>query len=102
MDILKRVAKGVAAARGAMGSDPAGEGRIVNVEWSEKPVEVALRRRRSSGALFVRLGSPAEGGALALDLSPDDARELAAALASAADEAAEGARAVGAPPVPEA
>ena len=34
MDILKRVAKGVAAARGAMGSDPAGEGRIVNVEWS--------------------------------------------------------------------
>jgi len=101
MDILKRVARGVVAARGAMGSDAVGAANTLTIEWSERPVEIAVRRRRSSGALFVRLGNPVEGGALSLDLTPADARELAAALTAAADEAADAARTVGVPPVPE-
>lgn len=101
MDILKRVARGVVAARGVMGSEPAGQTRTVLTDEGSKPVSVELRRRRAAGTGFVRLAVPVVDGRLQLDLAPAEAREVAAALVAAAEEAAETARVVAAPP-PEA
>lgn len=88
MDFLSRVAKGLAAARAVVGSDPVAPATTLACEDGKTRIHVEPRRRRPDGPVFVRVATPIGDGWAQLDLSPHDARALGEALIAFADERA--------------
>jgi hypothetical protein len=101
MDFLDRLARGVAAARAVMGSDPLGIEAYLPGDDGKKLVRMEERRRRETGNVFLRLSSPLAEGVTGLDLSPSEARALATALIVFADKASGLALPVATPGEPE-
>jgi hypothetical protein len=101
MDFFDRLARGVAAARAVMGSDALGLETYLPGDDGKKLVRVEERRRRETGQVFLRLSSPLAEGVTGLDLSPSEARAVAASLLAFADRAAGEAPRITAPGEPE-
>lgn len=87
MDFIDRLAKGFAAAKAVMGSDPVGETREVPLDGPSASVKVGLRRKRDGNATFVRVELPSGNGFFSLDLTPRDADVLAEELTRLARQA---------------
>lgn len=99
-DWLGKIARGVKAAQAVMGSDEAGAQGTVPLSGSVSQVNLSVRRKRSSGAVFVRLSLPGAEGALMLDLTPAECRALGQELFRMGDLAAEQANPVSLPKSP--
>jgi len=86
MDFLGKLAKGLAAARNAVGSDELAPARSLELEAGGS-LTVQPRRKRETGVRVIRVETPLGEGLARIDLSAADARALADALVAFADEA---------------
>ncbi len=94
MDLAKlarSLAKGVAAARGAVGSEEIGLSQSLPLETGGS-LTLQARRKRESGQRIIRLETPLGEGLARIDMTPADARALASALTDYADMAADDAK----------
>lgn len=91
MDFLTKLAKGLAAARAAVGSDELGPARNLRLEAGGS-LSLQARRKREGAQRVVRIETPIAEGLARIDLTPADARALASALTDYADMAAEDAK----------
>ncbi len=96
MDFLNKIAKGFAAVQATVGSDELSEKSPLALE-AGGTLNLQHRRKREDARRFIRLETPLGEGLARIDLTPADARALAAALAAFADTAAEDARPIAAP-----
>lgn len=85
MDFLTKLAKGLAAARNAVGSDELAPARSLELEAGGS-LTVQPRRKRETGMRVIRVETPLGDGLARIDLSTADARALVEALAAFADE----------------
>lgn len=99
MDFINKLAKGFAAVQATVGSDELSEKSPLTLEGGGT-LNLQHRRKREDRQRFIRVETPIGEGLARIDLSPADARALAAALISFADTAADDAKPV-APPAPE-
>lgn len=97
MDFLTKLAKGFAAVQATVGSDELSPQQPLSLEGGGT-LNLQHRRKREDKQRFIRLETPLGEGLARIDLTPQDARALAAALAAFADSAAEDARPIPAPP----
>jgi hypothetical protein len=97
MDFINKLAKGLAAAKAAVGSDELGPPSSLPLEAGGS-LRLQPRRRRETGLRVIRLETPLGDGLARIDLSAADARALSEALAAFADSAADEAKPV--PPLP--
>lgn len=95
MDLLTKLARGMAAARNAVGSEELGDAHVIQLE-SGGSLSCQPRRKRETGQRILRLETPLAEGLARIDLTPADARALALALETYADTAADDARPVAA------
>jgi hypothetical protein len=86
MDLLGRIANGLAAARAAVGSDEASPVRELLCEDTSIRLKVGLRRKRPDGPDFIRIETKFGDGLARIDLSPADARMLGNTLITMADD----------------
>jgi hypothetical protein len=93
MDFINKLAKGLAAAKAAVGTEELGVSRSLPLEAGGS-LNLQPRRRRESGLRVIRLETPLGEGLARIDLSASDARALGEALIAFADTAAEDARPV--------
>ena len=87
MDISDKLAKGLAAAKAAVGSEALGEEKPIGLEHGGT-LKVQKRIKRPEGRLILRLETPLGEGLARIDLSPQDARALGIELIVFADAAA--------------
>lgn len=99
MDFLTKIAKGFAAVQATVGSDELAPQRPLGLEGGGT-LNLQHRRRREDKRRFIRLETPLGEGLARIDLTPADARALAAALVEFADSAAEDAQPIAAPQAP--
>jgi hypothetical protein len=88
MDFINKLARGLAAAKAAVGTEELGSSRSLPLEAGGS-LTLQPRRRRESGLRVIRLETPLGEGLARIDLSAADARALSEALAAFADTAAE-------------
>jgi hypothetical protein len=93
MDFINKLARGLAAAKAAVGSEELGLTQSISLEAGGS-LNVQPRRRRETGLRVIRIETPLGEGLARIDLSAADARALAEALAAFADTAADDARPV--------
>ncbi len=93
MDFINRIARGLAAAQAAVGSDELGQKHALPLEAGGS-VTLQARRKRDSGRRVIRLETPLGDGLARIDMTPADARLLAEALTLMANTAAEDAKPV--------
>ncbi len=93
MDFINKLAKGLAAAKAAVGSEELGPQSSLPLEAGGS-LTLQTRRRRETGLRVIRLETPLGEGLARIDLSAADARALAEALGAFADSAADDARPV--------
>jgi hypothetical protein len=96
MDFINKIAKGLAAAQAAVGSDELGQKHNLPLE-AGGAVTLQARRKRDTGRRVIRLETPLGDGLARIDLTPADARLVAEALMLMANAAADDARAIDAP-----
>ncbi len=95
MEFINKLAKGLAAAKAAVGSEELGLAQSLTLEAGGS-LNIQPRRRRETGLRVIRIETPLGEGLARIDLSAADARALAEALAAFADTAADDARPVAA------
>jgi hypothetical protein len=93
MDLITKLAKGLAAAKAAVGSEQLSAPRSLQLEAGGS-LSLQARRKRESGMRVVRIETPIAEGLARIDLTPADARALASALTDYADMAADDAKLV--------
>lgn len=93
MDLINKIAKGLAAVQATVGSDELGPKRPLTLETGGT-LNLQARRKRETSQRIMRLETPLGEGLARIDLSAADARALAEALMNFANSAADDAKPV--------
>ena len=93
MDFITKLAKGLAAAKAAVGSEELGPAHTIRLEAGGS-LSLQARRKRESAQRVVRIETPISEGLARIDLSAADARALASALVDYANMAADDAKVI--------
>jgi hypothetical protein len=93
MDFITKLAKGLAAARNAVGSEELAPQRALALEAGGS-LNLQPRRKRETGLRVIRIETPLGEGLARIDLSAADARALADELIAFANTAADEAKPV--------
>lgn len=85
MDFLNRIAKGIEAARAAIGSDEIAPPEVLVTGRDGVRLKVGPRRKKPDGPDFIRIESPIGDGWAQIDLPLADARRLGEMLIAQAE-----------------